>query len=412
MRTASPTAHSRHVETSNGTPTDRRMRASSAFVPAVIALLVVFATVGATIPMFNLYRAEEGFTTADISLAVVTYSAATLGTLLVFGRLSHHVGRRPVSIASLVLVALGTVVLLDVHNLAILIIGRVLMGLGAGLASSSLPPFIIDSAPAKPSWLASVASSQSVMFGLAIGGVASGALIQYAPLPRELIFLIMIGALIVSAVLVLATPETAMPTPGAGKSMRPQASLPPHTRHLAMVAAAVLLATWAIGAFYQAFVPTIVQGQLHTKSPLITGLIFAMYMVPSAIGAPLSGRWAPALAQRVGMVSFFVGMLGVITAVFTSNLPLFIGATALAGIGQGIAISATTRALLHGSTLAHRAPIFSVIYLLSYSGATIPSLIAGSLTHTFTLPEIVLGYVAFAFLGTVITVIAARNPRD
>ena len=104
-------------------------------------------------------------------------------------------------------------------------------------------------------------------------------------------------------------------------------------------------------------------------------------------------------------------MIGIVTAIATGTLALFIAATVVAGAGQGIAISAAARGLLHGSTLADRAPIFSVIYLLSYSGATIPALMAGQLSDTFSLPQIALGYGALAIVATLFTVIAARNPR-
>lgn len=220
----------------------------SAFVPAVISLIAVFATVGSTIPLFNIYRAEDGFTNAGISLTVVAYSAATLLTLLVFGRLSHHVGRRPVTIGSLLLLVAGSLVLLDVHHIGILITGRVLMGLGAGLASSSLTSYVVDAAPARPAWLASVASSQTVMFGLAVGAIASGALVQFAPWPQDLTFLVVIGLLLASIALIAASPETATPTPGGWRSLRPQVFVPVRVRHLLVVASAVLLATWSIGA--------------------------------------------------------------------------------------------------------------------------------------------------------------------
>ncbi|HVV23192.1 MAG TPA: MFS transporter [Pseudonocardiaceae bacterium] len=392
-----------------GPPDEARRRA---FVSAAIALVVVFAAVGSTIPLFNIYRAEDGFTNGGISLTVVAYSGATLITLLVFGRLSHHVGRRPVAIASLALVVAGALVLLDVHHIGILIAGRVLMGLGAGLASSSLTAYIVDAAPAKPAWLASVASSQTVMLGLAVGAIASGVLIQFAPWPRDLVFLVLIGLLLLSAVLIAVSPETATPTPGAGRSLRPQVFVPAHVRNLLAVAAAVLLSTWSIGAFYQAFVPALVQDQLHTRSPVVVGLVFAAYMTPSAVGAPLSGRFDTATAQRIGMIGFLLGVIGVITAVTTDMLALLIVATIVAGASQGIAISAVTRGLLHGSGLAHRAPLFSVVYLLSYSGATVPALIAGHLTSTFTLPQITLGYGGLALAATLVTLVAARNPRN
>ena len=79
---------------------------------------------------------------------------------------------------------------MNVHDIGILIAGRLLMGLGAGLASSSLTSYIVDAAPTRPAWLASVASSQTVMLGLAVGAIASGALVQFGPWPRELIYLV------------------------------------------------------------------------------------------------------------------------------------------------------------------------------------------------------------------------------
>jgi hypothetical protein len=42
-----------------------------AFVSAVVSLVAVFAAVGSTIPLFNIYRAEDGFTNAGISMTVV-----------------------------------------------------------------------------------------------------------------------------------------------------------------------------------------------------------------------------------------------------------------------------------------------------------------------------------------------------
>jgi MFS family permease len=382
-----------------------------AFLSAMVSLAAAFAAVGSTIPLFNIYRAEDGFTNAGISMTVVAYSVGTISTLLVLGRLSNHVGRRPTALASLGLLVLGCLVLLNVHHIGILIAGRLLMGLGAGLASSSLTAYIVDAAPTRPTWLASVASSQTVMLGLAVGAIASGALVRFGPWPRELIYLVAVGLLLLSTVLIAISPETVTPMPGAWRSLRPSVRVPARVRHLLAVAAAVFLPTWATGAFYQAFVPALVEDQLRTNSSLVLGLVFAAYMAPSALGAPLGGRFTPAGAQRIGMTAFLAGWIGIITAIATGALPLFIAATIVAGAGQGIAISAATRGLLYGSTLADRAPIFAVVYLLSYSGATIPSLISGQLSNTFSLPQISLGYGALALIATLFTVIAARNPH-
>jgi MFS family permease len=389
---------------------DRDGTRQLAFMSAVVSVVASFAAAAAPIPLYNVYRAEDGFTNVGISMAVVAYAVGTIVALLLLGRLSNHLGRRITAITSLALLVLGCLLLLNVRGIDILLVGRLLVGIGTGLASSSLTSYIVDAAPSRPEWLASVASSQGPMLGLTVGAIASGALVQFGPWPRDLIYLVCVGFLLLSAALIAISPETATPTPGAWRSLLPRVGVPAQVRHLLPVAAAVFLATWATAAFYQAFVPALVEDQLHTHSPLTLGLVFAAYMAPSVLGAPVGGRLTSAIAQRVGMLTFLAGMIGIITAVKAGALALFIAATIVAGAGQGVAISAATRGLLHGSTLADRAPIFSTIYLLCYSSATFPSLISGKLSNTFSLPQIAFGYGVLALGATLFTVLGARNP--
>ncbi|MEU1600891.1 MFS transporter [Streptomyces sp. NPDC005708] len=370
-----------------------------------------FAASAAPIPLLNTYRAEDGFTNAGFSLAFVAYSVGIIAALLLLGRLSNHLGRRRAAIASLGLLLLGTLLLLDVHHIGTLLAARLLMGIGTGLASSSLTSYIVDAAPTRPAWLASVASSQGPMLGLTLGAIAAGALVQFAPWPRELIYLVCAGLLVLSAALIVISPETAKPTPGAWRSLIPRVRVPARVRRLLPVAATVFVISYASGAFYQSLMPALVEDQLHTHSPLILGLVFAAYMAPSVLGAPIGGRFTPAAAQRIGMIVFLTGWIGIISAIAIGTLPLFIAATIVSGVGQGIAVSAATRGLLHGSTLADRAPIFSAIYLLCYSGAAFISLLFGQLSNALSLPQIALGYGTLVVIATLFTVLAARNPH-
>src|SRR5215475_5287494 len=56
-----------------------------AFLSAVVSLVVSFAAAAAPIPLYNIYRAEDGFTNAGISMAVVAYAVGTIAALLVLG---------------------------------------------------------------------------------------------------------------------------------------------------------------------------------------------------------------------------------------------------------------------------------------------------------------------------------------
>ena len=116
--------------------------------------------------------------------------------------------------------------------------------------------------------------------------------------------------------LMLGCRETGEPTPGVWRSLRPRVSVPARARSLLPVALSVFTATWALGAFYQSFVPTIARDQLHSDNALVVSLLFAAYMAPSVAGAPLVGRLLPATAQRLGVVVFVVGVTGTVTIAF------------------------------------------------------------------------------------------------
>ena len=138
-------------------------RARIGFFAAAGSLVTIFAASASAIPLYELYRRADGLSHADLAMTAVAYFVAIIVALLVLGRLSDHLGRRPVAVAALVLVAAGTLVLTDVHSVTPLIAGRALQGLGCGLASSAIAAFVVDSAPPSNASLASVVTTASPM---------------------------------------------------------------------------------------------------------------------------------------------------------------------------------------------------------------------------------------------------------
>lgn len=381
------------------------------FIAATASLLSAFAASAAPIPLYGIYRQADGLTYLDLSLTAVAYFAGAVTALLMLGRLSNHLGRRPVILLSLGLAAVASLILLDVPNVVPLIAGRILLGLACGLASSASAAFIVDNAPADPPWLAAAVSSSAPMVGLTIGALGSGALAEYGPMPRTLPYLIVIAGLAVSACLVVLSRETAPRRPGALASLRPTVTLPRASRRLFPVATCTFLATWALGGFYQAFGPSMATDQLGSTNALISATVFSSLMAPSAIGGPLAGRLSPAGAQRVGMVGFAVAVAGVIFALRAGAVLPFLIASTLAGVAQGATLTGSIRALVAPASITERAGVFSLIFATSYSGAAVPSLIAGHLSQRFGLIQIAGGYGVLAVCACVVTLIAARNPQ-
>ena len=65
--------------------------------------------VGTTLPtpLYGIYRARFGFSELIITVIFATYATGVIAGLLLFGRASDQVGRRPVLLAGLALSALS-----------------------------------------------------------------------------------------------------------------------------------------------------------------------------------------------------------------------------------------------------------------------------------------------------------------
>lgn len=380
------------------------------FTAAVMSLVAVFAASGAPIPLYERYREGNGLSTADLSLAAVAYFAAVMLTLLVLGRLSDHLGRRAVGVTAVVVAAVGCLTLLDVHNLGTLVTGRVLQGLACGLASTALATYIVDTAPDRPRWLAAATSAGAPLAGLTIGALGSGALVQYGPAPRQLVYPLTVALLAVCTVLLLLSPETVTRVHGAVASLRPRVAVPAEIRPLLPAAAAVFVSTWALGGFYQAFSPSVAADNLGTTNTLIAAAVFASFMAPNAVGGPLTGRLPPPTAQRAGMAVFALAVIGIVVSLRAGAVVPVIVCGLIAGAAQSAAFTASMRTMLPRVSPAQRSGLLATVYLISYGGAAIPGLIAGRLSSTFTLIEIAAGYAALAVVAGAVTIATARPP--
>ena len=107
------------------------------FVVASASLIWTFFASGTPVPLYNTYRAENGLTSADLVLTTVVYLASTAAALLVLGRLSDHLGRRPIAALALASSLAGALVLMHVEAVGWLVAGRVLQGVACVLYSVS-----------------------------------------------------------------------------------------------------------------------------------------------------------------------------------------------------------------------------------------------------------------------------------
>jgi len=379
------------------------------FAAAALTLIATFVASAVPIPLYGLYRAQDGLSYLDLSLSSVVYFIGAITALLVFGRLSNHTGRRPTALLAVGLTALAAFLFLDVHDVLPLLIGRLLQGLSCGLASTALAAWVADCAPSVASWLTPAVISTGPMLGLTLGALSSGALAEYGPLPRQLVFFLLLGLLGLCVLLIMAGRETVPPRPGILHSLIPRFALPPVARRAYPAAACIFVCTWSLGGFFQAYGPAMAHEQLHSSSAVAAALVFASFMAPSVAGASLAGRFAAVTVQRYGILLFALSLGGLLLAMQAASLPAFLVASALAGSAQGAVLSASIRTMVSELDISQRADVLSVIYITSYSGAAIPTLIAGQLSGIFDLLQLASGYALLALAGTLFVFIATRN---
>ncbi len=75
------------------------------------------------------------------------YAVAVLVSLLVFGSLSDHLGRRPILAVALIAQALVMVVFATADGLGVLLVARTLQGLATGAALGAIGAGLVDLDP-------------------------------------------------------------------------------------------------------------------------------------------------------------------------------------------------------------------------------------------------------------------------
>jgi MFS family permease len=126
-----------------------RMRQPWAFWVLAAALMTVMFGSAAPSPLYPVYQRLWGFSAAMLTVVFAVYVGALLLSLLTVGRLSDHVGRRPVIAAALLALVAAMFVFATADGVAALLVARVLQGLATGTAMGTLSAALVDLQPTR-----------------------------------------------------------------------------------------------------------------------------------------------------------------------------------------------------------------------------------------------------------------------
>jgi MFS family permease len=331
------------------------------------------AASAAPTPLYATYQKAWGFSALTTTVVFGIYALAFLSALLTFGRLSDHVGRRPVLLVGIAGQILALVLFVDAHSVTTLLVARIIQGLAAGTAIGAIGAGMLDIEETR----GAVANATAPGLGTASGVLLSAIAVQWLPAPTRLVYEVLAALLLAQALGVLWLPETSPRAPGAWRSLVPQIALPTQTRRPMLAVAPVLFAVWALGGFYASLGPSLIAHVVGSASVIDAGLGLGILAGVGALTTYVLRTEPAARVMLIGTSALIAGVGVVLLSILVrSPLGFFLG-TALAGVGFGAGFQGGIRLV---APLAHpdqRAGVLSVLFTVSYLGLGLPAVVAG-----------------------------------
>ncbi|PEG41243.1 MFS transporter [Mycolicibacterium agri] len=362
-------------------------------------------------PIYPLYADRMHFTVLTTTVIYATYAGGVLVALVLFGRWSDAIGRRPVLWAGIGFAVASAAVFLSADSVAVLLVGRVLSGLSAGLFAGTATAAVIEAAP--PSWRgrASSVAAVSNVGALGIGPLLSGLLVEYAPEPLRLSFAVHIVLAVLAAVAVAIAPET---SPRHGRITVQRISVPPEVRPVFLIAAVAAFAGFAVTGLFTAVAPSFLANIVGIDNHAVAGVVVGSIFAVSAVAQIVSTGLAPERAVAIGCAILAAGMVTLAVALHLSSLIGVILAAVISGVGQGISFSRGLAAVMERTPTDRRAEVSSTYFIVVYVAIALPVVGEGLASQVWGLRAAGLNFaVIVAILATMCLVaILTREARD
>jgi MFS family permease len=357
-----------------------RLGRSAGFAAAGYAFAVTMLGTTLPTPLYSTYQQEWGFSELMITVIFAIYALGVIAALLLFGRLSDQIGRRRALLPGLGLSALSAIAFLLAQGLGLLVVGRILSGLSAGIFTGTATATLLDLAGPRGRGRATLVATMVNMGGLAAGPLLAGLLAAFVGSPLRLAYWVDLALLIPAVALVWAMPETVV----ARRSvrLRPQRlRIPAEVRPVFVPAALALFAGFAVLGLFTAVAPGFLGQILNIHSPAAIGVIVASVFASSIAGQTLLQRAVGSRALPAGCLALAIGMVLVAIALVVESLPVLIAGGVVAGLGHGLSFRAGLTAVNEASPPEHRAEVASSFFVVAYVGISVPVLGVGLLAE-------------------------------
>lgn len=378
---------------------------------AAVTYAFFVAMLGTTLPtpLYALYRERFDLSQLTITVIFATYAVGVITALVAFGRASDELGRRWTLLGGLALSALSAIVFLATQGLGLLLVGRVLSGLSAGIFTGTATAAIVDFAEPGEQGRPRCWRPSPNMGGLGVGPLLAGILAQWAPDPLRLSFFVHLALLALAALVVWRAPETVRVQGRPRLAVQPP-SVPPEVRDVFVRAATAGFAGFAILGLFTAVAPAFLAQIVGVRSHAVAGLVVFAVFAASTVGQAARGTVSEPTALVGGCAAMVGGMAVLAAGLATSSLVLLVAGGVVAGTGQGLSFRAALGSVTVAAPAERRAETSSAFFVVAYVALSLPVVGVGALAQAASLRTAGLVFAAAvaAVASTALVLLRAR----
>ncbi|MEU7767376.1 MFS transporter [Nocardia sp. NPDC049190] len=371
-----------------------------AYALVLVASGVALGVSGAPAPLYGIYQQQWHISALTTTIVFAAYAFAALGAVLVTGRISDIVGRKPVLLVAFATMVAGLIVFVLADSVLMLLLARALHGVAVGSTVVAGAAALLDLRPhrgARSGQLSGVAFN----VGLAVAVLGSSLLAQYAPHPlRTPYVVITVVCLAIGAgVLALREPHA---TRAAGRIRIAKPAVPHEIRGDFWFSAIGVMAAWSVLGVLLSLYPSLAAQQTGIHNLVFGGAVVASTALSGAV-AQLFATGVPARrAAIIGDTGMALALLLTVPALATHNWIAVLAAGVALGATFGLGFGGSLRHLSEVVPHHKRGETMSAYYLLAYSAMALPAILAGWAATTWGLNTVFpwfVGLVALACLS-------------
>jgi MFS family permease len=333
---------------------------------------------------YPLYAREWSLTATTTAAIFAVYPVAVVLVLTLFGDLSDYVGLRKTLLLGLGASIAGVGLFSVAPDAPWVFAGRILMGIGVGLSAGPSAAALVEFGPPGKPAVASATTTGSQAIGLAAGVLVGGFLIQYAPLPTRLNFIVLLALLIALFIATWFLPHHTA-SEAKGRWRLRSVSVPRALHKVFGASATSVSLAYSIGAIMLSLGAQIAHDLIGSPNSLINGAIISLFPVVSGLTSLRTKQASNGLMLKLGAIASLICAGLLLASSENHNLLIFVTAMAVSGVSYSLLFSGGLNLVVAHAPHHHRAGALSAMFLVAYLLQGLTAIVLGLIATKFGL---------------------------